>query len=196
MVDNKGPSKRKLMFAIILTPIFALGLIFLVLWLSLRSHNPKFHLQEFSIPGLGQTNGFQNSHIVFNVTARNPNRRVWIFYNALRGSVYYKDYRVAVEPVLHSHYYQGPKNTTVLERVFSGTMTASTVDNQRWLEFKNDLVKGTVMFSLKFTSDVKNRRSVWDTTEHRMRVKCDVGLGPDGSMLHHFRGKRCHVHFK
>ncbi|TXG47106.1 hypothetical protein EZV62_026400 [Acer yangbiense] len=59
-------------------------------------------------------------------------------------------------------------------------MTVSTVDNQRWLEFKSDIVKGTVMFSLKFTSDVKYRKSVWDTIEHRMRVKCDVGLGPDG----------------
>ncbi|KAK3188289.1 hypothetical protein Dsin_027850 [Dipteronia sinensis] len=96
----------------------------------------------------------------FNVTARNPNQLIWIFYKALRGSVYYKDHRVAVEPVLHSHYYQKPKNTTVLENVFSGTMTASTVDNQRWLEFKSDRVKETVMFSLKFISDVKYRKTV------------------------------------
>ncbi|KAL5773359.1 hypothetical protein ACOSP7_012951 [Xanthoceras sorbifolium] len=195
MAGDKGPSKKKLTCAIILTPILALGLIFLILWLSLRPHQPKFYLQEFSIPGLGQTNGFENSHIAFNVTARNSNRRFWIFYEGLRGSVYYKDHRVVVEPILGS-YYQEPKNTTALQKVMIGTMTMSTVDSQRWMEFTSDRVKGTVMFSLRFTSDVKYRKSIWDKTEHRMRVKCVVGVGRDGSMLPYFRGKKCHVQFK
>lgn len=189
---TKETAPARLMCAIFLTPIIALGLIFLILWLGLRPHAPKFHIHEFSVPGLslGQPNGFQNASVSFNVSARNPNRRVRILYESLDGSVYYRDYQVGSVPLLNS-FKQDPKNTTTLRYELSGAMMMSTVSNQSWAEFTNDRARGTVIFRLQFKSVIQYQKSMWDLRHHRMHANCDVGVGSDGLILPNFRGKKC-----
>lgn len=185
----------RLICAIFLTPIIALGLIFLILWLGLRPHAPIFHVHEFSVPdfSLGQPDGFQNASVSFNVTARNPNRRVRILYESLDGSVYYKDYQVGSVPLLDS-FKQDPKNTTALQRELSGTMMTSAVGNQSWAEFMNDRAQGKVIFGLQFKSVIQYKKSMWDLRHRRMHANCDVGVGLDGLILPDFKGKRCVIH--
>ncbi|KAJ4703203.1 Late embryogenesis abundant (LEA) hydroxyproline-rich glycoprotein family [Melia azedarach] len=189
----KRPFSYRLISAIVLTPIFAIGIIFFILWLSLRPHHPKFHVHELSVQGLGHTNGFVNANIAFNVTVRNPNRRVLIYYESMRGSVYYKDQRLGVIPVLES-YFQEPKYTTVMHHVLSGSTMMATTNNRRWIEFENDRMRGAVNFNLRFKSTIKYKNSMWDKGDHHMRVTCNTAVGGDGMILSNYKGKRCHVH--
>lgn len=187
-------SPAKLICSIVLTPIIVLSLIFLLLWLSLHPHRPTFHIHEFSVPGLNQTNGFENATITFNVTVRNTNRNSRIDYDSLNGSVYYKDDEVGSVPA-QSSFHQGTKNSTVIQYELLGSMSMSTVNNQRWVEFVNDRMNGTVIFDLRFTSIIQYKKTMWDRKHHRMHTNCAAGVDSDGFLLPSFKDKRCIVHF-
>lgn len=169
-----------------------MGIISFILWLSLRPHRPRFFIHEFSVPGLSQDNGFENAQIIFNVTARNANQNIGIYYDSISGSVYYRDNLIGSTPLLYP-FYQKPKNTTVVAGALSGATL--TVNSQRWMEFMDDRAKGTVVFRLDITSVIRFKVSTWDSKRHRMHANCNVAVGPDGLILATSRDKRCPVYF-
>ncbi|KAF2303644.1 hypothetical protein GH714_020562 [Hevea brasiliensis] len=75
----------KLICAIFLIILLVVGIVFFILWLSLRPHRPRIFIQDFSVPGLGQPNGFENALITFNVTARNSNQHIGFHYDNVEG---------------------------------------------------------------------------------------------------------------
>ncbi|XP_041023477.1 NDR1/HIN1-like protein 26 [Juglans microcarpa x Juglans regia] len=182
----------KMVCAIFLMFLFVLGLTTFILWLSLRPHRPRFHVQEFSIPGLGQATAFENAQISFNVTIRNPNEHIGIYYDSMDGSVYYKDQKIGSNQLLFP-FYQEPKNTTVVADLLSGE--ALTVNSQRWTEFMNDRAAGMVVFRLEITSIIRFKISRWSSKHHRAHTNCHVSVGPDGVILPTSRDKRCPVYF-
>ncbi|XP_057961823.1 NDR1/HIN1-like protein 26 [Malania oleifera] len=172
--------------------LLLLGIITFILWLSLRPHRPRFHIHEFSVPGLGQQNGFENAEITFNVTARNANQDIGVYYDAMDGSVYYKDQGVGSTPLLFP-FYQESKNTTVVTGELSGATL--NVNSQRWTEFQSDRAKGTVVFRLEISSTIRFRISRWTTRRHRMHANCDAAVGPNGLILATSKDKRCPLYF-
>jgi hypothetical protein len=182
----------KTICAIFLSLLLLIGIIAFVLWLSLRPHRPRFHIHDFSIPGLDQATGFENAQIAFNVTARNSNQKIGIYYDSMEGSVYYKDQLVGSEQLLYP-FYQEPKNTTVVADVLSGK--ALTVNSRRWTEFMNDRAAGMVAFRLEISSTIRFKIKMWGSRHHRAHANCDVAVGPDGAILPAFKDKRCPVYF-
>ena len=67
----------KFICTVLLFILCVVGLIAFILWLSLRPHRPRFHLEEFSFPALAPPNAApETAFIHFNVTIRNPNQKV------------------------------------------------------------------------------------------------------------------------
>ncbi|CAK9327347.1 unnamed protein product [Citrullus colocynthis] len=183
----------KLICAIFLSLLLIVGIITFILWLSLRPHRPRFFIHDFSVTGLGLDNGLENAQIVFNVTARNSNLNIGIYYDSMSGSVYYKDQKLGSTPLLDS-YYEGPKTTKVLTAVLSGETL--NVDRQRWMEISNDRSnKGAVVFRLEISSTIRFRISAWDSKRHGMHANCDVSVGPNGMILPSSKDIRCPVYF-
>ncbi|KAA8515462.1 hypothetical protein F0562_018927 [Nyssa sinensis] len=177
----------KLVCAIFLSIIFFVGIITFILWLSLRPHRPRFHIRGFSIPGLAQQNGFENAQVNFNVTARNANLNIGVFYDAMDVTLYYQDLGIGRTSLLFP-FYQEPKNTTVLAGVLSGA--SLTVTNQRWAQFLADRSRGTVIFRLEVSSTIRFKVSKWNSRHHKMHANCAVGVGPDGLILASYKDKR------
>ncbi|KAK0579625.1 hypothetical protein LWI29_028849 [Acer saccharum] len=190
--QTQQSSPAKLILANFLTTIFVIGLILFLVWLGLHPHFPSFQIQNFSVPGLDQLNGFRNVNITFNVAVRNPNRSTWILYESIDGSIYYKDQKVGVMPLLYS-FNQSPKNTTILQQVFGWTVTMSSANNHRWREIMNDRTGGTVKFSVRLASFIRFKNSIWDRRHHRMHAECDIDVGPDGLILPSSVHDRCPV---
>ncbi|KDP20806.1 hypothetical protein JCGZ_21277 [Jatropha curcas] len=182
----------KLICASFLIILFVAGIVAFILWLSLRPHRPRIHIHNFSVPALGQGNGFDNAQIIFNVSARNSNQHIGFYYGKVEGSVYYKDQMIGYTPLLDP-FYQEPKNTTVMTGVLGGATL--NLNSQRWNEFLNDRSQGTVIFRLDITSTIEFKVSTWHSKNHRMHANCNVGVGPDGSILALYRDKRCPVYF-
>ncbi|OMO76728.1 Late embryogenesis abundant protein, LEA-14 [Corchorus capsularis] len=139
----------KIICAVFLSLLLVVGIAFFILWLSLRPHRPRFHIEEFTVPGLAQPEGFENAQITFNVTARNSNQHIGIYYDSMVGSVYYRDQQIGSRPLLDP-FYQEPKTTTVVYGTFGGATL--TVNSNRWKEFMNDRQQSTVLFRLEITS--------------------------------------------
>lgn len=178
--------------AVFLGLLLLLGIIAFILWLSLRPHRPRFYIHGFSVPGLGQTNGFENAKITFNATARDSNQAIGISYGSMNGSVYYSDQLVGSTPLL-SPFYQGPKNTTVVYGELSGATLS--VNSYRWMQFQDDRADGKVGFRLEITATIRFRLSTWDSKSHRMHANCDVEVGRDGQILASSVNRRCPVYF-
>ncbi|KAI3466598.1 hypothetical protein Pfo_023261 [Paulownia fortunei] len=182
----------KLICAIFLTLLFLIGIITFILWLSLRPHRPRFHVQEFSIPGLALESGFPNAQIVYNVTARNTNQNIGVYYDSMQLTVYFQDLRIGGSPLLFP-FYQEPKNTTIIAGQLGGA--SLTVTSQQWQQFMADSARGEVVFRLEITSVIRFKISTWDSKRHRMHANCPVGVGPDGLILPNYRVNRCPVYF-
>lgn len=169
-----------------------MGIITFILWLSLRPHRPRFFIHGFSVPGLGFDTGFENAQIGFNVTARNSNQNIGIYYDKMSASVYYRDQKIGSTPLLDS-FYEGPKTTKVLAAVLGGATL--NVSSERWMEFTTDRSKGPVAFRLEITSTIRFKISTWDSKRHGMHANCDVLVGPDGLILPTSKDLRCPVYF-
>ncbi|KAF7811128.1 NDR1/HIN1-like protein 26 [Senna tora] len=190
--DSLSTRVSKVLCGIFLSLLAIVGLIAFILWLSLRPHRPRIFIHDFSVPGLGQESGFDNAQISFSASARNSNQHIGIYYEAMDGSVYYKDQKIGSTPLLYP-FYQDPKNTTDVHGVLSGATL--TVNSHRWTEFMNDRSRGSVVFRLELTSTIRFKVSTWNSKNHRMHANCDVGVGPDGTILPIYRDKRCPVYF-
>lgn len=94
---------------------------------------------------------------------------------------------------LLSPFYQDPKNTTEVDGVLTGATL--TVNSHHWSEFQIDKGDGSVVFRLELTSVIRFKISTWDSKRHRMHANCEVGVGPDGSLLPLYKDKRCPVYF-
>ncbi|KAI3456410.1 hypothetical protein Pfo_013073 [Paulownia fortunei] len=182
----------KLICAIFLALLFLVGITTFILWLSLRPHRPRFHVQEFSIPALAQESGFENAQIIYNATARNANQDIGIYYDSMHLTVYYEDQSIGGSPLLFP-FYQEPKNTTVIAGQLGGPNLTGT--SQRWQQFIADLGRGEVVFRLDITSTIRFKISTWDSKRHKMHANCPVGVGPDGLILPNYKDKRCPVYF-
>ncbi|KAI3892917.1 hypothetical protein MKX03_000270 [Papaver bracteatum] len=155
----------KIICSVFLALLLFLGIIAFILWLSLRPHRPRFHMRNFSVSGLNQENGLENARIAFDVTARNSNQNIGIFYDAMDGTVFCQEKPVGTTPLLFP-FYQSPKNTTWIH---------GEVGNK----FINELGGGKVAFRLELTSTIRFKVSTWDSKRHRMHATCLVEVGQD-----------------
>lgn len=183
----------KILCAIFLFLILVVGIVFFILWLSLRPHRPRFYLVDFTIPGLSQPSEFENAQITVNVTVRNPNQHIGIYYNSMVGSIFYKDHNMGSSPLMDP-FYQEPKTTTIVYHTFN-VATLTTVNSRRWKEFMDNRQQGTVVFRLDIMAVIRFKVSAWGSQRHKMHVNCDVAVGQDGSILPAWKNKKCPVYF-
>ncbi|EOA21489.1 hypothetical protein CARUB_v10001886mg [Capsella rubella] len=182
----------KFICAMFLLVLFFVGVIAFILWLSLRPHRPRFHIQDFVVQGLDQPTGFESARIAFNVTILNPNQHMGVYFDSVDGFLYYKDERVGSSPLLDP-FFQQPTHTTIVTRTLTGA--SLTVNSNRWTEFTNDRAQGTVGFRLDIVSNIRFKLHRWISKHHRMHANCDIVVGRDGLILPKFNHKRCPVYF-
>ncbi|PIN09510.1 hypothetical protein CDL12_17915 [Handroanthus impetiginosus] len=190
--ENLTTRVSKLICAIFLFLLFLVGLLTFILWLSLRPHRPRFHIEEFSIPALAHAGGFENAEIIYNLTTRNVNQNIGVYYDSMQMTVFYEDQSIGGKPLLFP-FYQEPKNTTVIAGPLGGA--SLTVTNQRWEQFLAARGRGEVVFRVEVTSIIRFKISTWNSKHHRMHANCPAGVGPDGLILPIYRDKRCPVYF-
>ncbi|XP_072988791.1 NDR1/HIN1-like protein 26 [Typha latifolia] len=179
----------KCLCSVLLTLILITGIILFVLWLSLRPHRPRFHLSSFSISGITQP---ASSAVIFNVTDRNRNKKIGIYYDTMYGSVYYFDRLIGSGPVLFP-FYQPPKNTTSLQGTFS--LAGPKVGDSNWGQFSANVAAGRVQLRFELNSTIRFKVKVWDTHRHHLHVECNLVVGGDGNMLASYKDEKCSIYF-
>ncbi|CAA7029796.1 unnamed protein product [Microthlaspi erraticum] len=183
----------KLICAIFLSLLLCLGIVFFILWISLRPHRPRFHIRGFSLPGLGKPDGYETSHISFKITAHNPNQNVGVYYDSMDASIYHKDKKIGSTTKLAQPFYQDPKNTSLIEGELRGP--TMTVNKDRWMEMERERNQGKVVLSLEVVSVIRFKVYTWRSKSHKMHANCYIEVGWDGLLLNGTKDKRCPVYF-
>jgi hypothetical protein len=191
--QNTGVRCVNFLCAVLLTLILVAGIIFFVMWLSLRPHRPKFALADFDVAYANRQSGLANLPVRFAVNEHNPNVKIGIHYEAIYASVYYGDQLIASGPAGNGPFFEVPKGSTQLQG--SLTATGPTPSDKVWPRFAGEVSAGSVPMRLLLNSTVRFQVKIWDTRVHHMKVNCDLRLGRDGTVQQRYKNSPCTLYF-
>lgn len=180
----------------IVSIVVILGIIVLVLWLVLRPAQIKVHVDNATLTQFNLTNSnMLHYNLSLDISVRNPNRRVGIYYDRLEARAFFNGQRL--NTVSLPTFYQGHKNTTMLYPTFNGQqlLVLNADGTSKFSQQRND---GSFEVEVKIYSRIRFR--VWriKTNRYTPDAECDLkiplaadgGAGRDG-----FSRTRCDIDF-
>ncbi|KAL3715999.1 hypothetical protein ACJRO7_007719 [Eucalyptus globulus] len=167
----------KLIFNIILTVVITIGLLALLFWLIFPPNLVKFHITDTE---LTQFNFTATNTLSYNLTIRNPNCRIGIYYDRIEVQALYGGQRLASDYL--TPFYQGNKNTTTLSAAFQGQQLV-VLGTSEQSDFNSE--KATGLGKIK-------------TFRIKPRVKCGlkVPLSLSGSATATFQTEKCNIDWR
>ena len=151
----------------ILALVIGVGMSIFLAWLILRPHKPRYYVDYVSLSQLNVTDRVVNSRMDFNITARNPNSKMGIYYHKMEWNLYYEDERIASAYTVPFH--QGPKTTTVLQPILIGNEYVISTD-----EIARDLeaLDRPLELRLKLHASLRFKVGICKSWKFKMRVEC------------------------
>lgn len=172
----------KFICSVILSLLLIVGLIVFILFLSLRPHRPRFYLNSFTVNQPG-------SPLTFNVSDRNPNHDIVIYYSDMNGSVYYFD-QVIASGLVMAGFFQPAKNTTLIQGQLGSAASDSVLS-----QITAAQSTGRLQLRLLLESTIRFKVKTWDTHNHKLHVSCEFAVGADGNLLPEYVKERCPIYF-
>jgi hypothetical protein len=177
--------------SVLLGFLLAAVVVLFALWLSLRLHRPRFNITSFSLSGgLDTASSPTGTSLSFNVSDRNPNRHIGIYYDAVHASVHFYNALVASRPAFAAGWYQPNTTTTSTTGIFD-VVGPSTVDTS-WPSFSATVHAGRVPLRLQLITAIRFRvNNALHSGRQKMHVSCDLLVSEDGNLLPEYVGTAC-----
>lgn len=179
---------------LIVSLVVIIGLAVLIFWLIFRPTNVKFYvtdasLTEFSLTG----NNTLQYNLAVNITVRNPNRKIGIYYDTIEARAYYGDQRFDMETL--TPFYQGHKNTSYLSAVFSGQQVV--LGSDQLTQFNAEKIAGVYSVDVNLYLRIRFKVGKLKTGRVKPKVKCDlkVPLSSTGNSAVAFESTKCDIDF-
>lgn len=176
----------------IVSLVIIVGIIVLVLWLVLRPARIKVHVDQARLTRFNLTdNNLLHYNLSLDISVRNPNRRVGIYYDRLEARAFFNGQRF--HSAFLPTFYQGHKNTTMLYPSFNGEqmLVLSSGDVNEFNKQRDD---GLFKVEVKIYSRI--RFKVWriKTNKYKPDADCDlkIPLAGNGSA---FSRTKCDIGF-
>lgn len=166
------PYRARRFLSIIVALVVIVGIAVLITWLVLRPQRPKFHVENVTVSQLNVKNNELNATMHFNISARNPNKKIGIYYDFVGVGALYRDRKIVSNRL--PGFYQGHKNTTVIscplsaESLYLDTDVSSNLLGER--------ATGSVDMTVNLNAFVRFKVGSWRTREHSMSVYCHVSV--------------------
>lgn len=161
-----------------------------VTWLAIRPHKPKYHLDSGAVSRLAISNGTITTTMNFNISSRNPNERVGIFYDSMEALVLYDTVKIANASV--PKFFQSQKNTTVISPVVRGQSVH--VVPGTFTGLKAESLTGQLVLEVKLIARIRFQVARWTSRHYKMRVSC-AGAVLDLSGVKPLKPQKCMVYF-
>ncbi|KAF5750575.1 protein YLS9-like [Tripterygium wilfordii] len=170
-----------LLLKIIISIIVIIGIALLIFWLVVRPNRVKFHLSDVRLNEFNYTNNTtQHFDLAVNITIRNPNRRIKIYYDAIEARAVYDNRIVGSE--FMPKFLQGHKSTNVLSPHYKGNKTMLLTPSE--VEFQNkEKANGLYSFNLDLYLRVRLRLGDIVTGSFKPVVKCDFKVNSGDGRL-------------
>lgn len=148
--------------------IIALVLAFLF-WFIVRPNILKFHVTNATLTQFSYTNNTLHYNLALNVSIRNPNRRVGIYYDHIETLALYQDVRFGSQTL--EPFFQHHKNTTVISTVLKGQQVMPLAAKQvSELDKEEDL--GVYGIVVKVFMTVRFKFVLFKTGNVKPKIRC------------------------
>jgi len=174
------------------TLILIIGIAALVIWLVLRPSRPKIFVETVSVSEFNVTSNGLNSSIALEMSIRNGNKKIGIYYDVVQVSAYYGGSEMIGHTWVQG-FYQGHKNTTALRPVITSNpdlYLPSTVSNN----LTSDKSKGVVEVELRLRSRIRIKVGKIKSRRFTMKAKCQILL-PLNQTAEAFQRQKCKVYY-
>ncbi|KAL5060350.1 hypothetical protein RYX36_031954 [Vicia faba] len=162
-----------LIFKLILTVIIIIGIAIFLFWLIVRPNVVKVHVTNASLTQFNYTNNNNNLNydLSLNLTIRNPNKRLGIYYDYIEARALYHVARV--ESVFLDPFYQGHKTTNFLNTSFKGSKVM-VLDGDQTLDFNKEKASKVYEIDLKIYLRIRFKLGVLKTRTIKPKVTCEL----------------------
>ncbi|XP_031502123.1 NDR1/HIN1-like protein 3 [Nymphaea colorata] len=155
---------------LIVSIVVILGIAALIIWLVLRPSAVKFYVEDVSLTQFNLANtSTLHYDLKLNVSIRNPNRKIGIDYDKLEVAAYYADERFGW--VQLPGFYQGHKNTSILQTAFKGQSLMVPGDSIANI-FNEQKASGSYYVDVKIKPKMRFKIGQLKTTKYSPNVWC------------------------
>ncbi|KAJ0028315.1 hypothetical protein Pint_36147 [Pistacia integerrima] len=182
-----------LLLKIILSIVVIVGLAALIVWLIFRPINPiKFHVTDAQLTEFNLTsNNNLQYKLAVNITIRNPNKKIGIYYDRIEARAYYENQRLASQML--TPFYQGHKTTSVLSSTFDSQQILLGEDLQ---DFNQEKTSGIYSVDVKLYLKIRFRLGKIKTPKLKPVIKCELKVPlSSGDSTSNFTATKCEVDF-
>nr|POF19603.1 ndr1/hin1-like protein 10 [Quercus suber] len=176
---------------LLLASVYGLG--HFIFWLIFLPKEVEFKVTDASLTqfDFNTNNNTLNYNLALNITLRNSNKKVGIYYRRVEAIAFYKKKWFAT--VSLTPFYQGHKNTTILRPVFEGQQVL-------WLKprdvssFNAEKSSGVYSIDVKLSFKIRVRYGKFKTLRYKSpRIDCplQVPLSSNGSPANGFKTTWC-----
>ncbi|XP_065857304.1 NDR1/HIN1-like protein 10 [Euphorbia lathyris] len=172
---------------IIITTAITIGLAVFIFWIIVRPNKIKFHvtdatLSEFNV----DANNNLRYNLAMNISVRNPNKKIGIYYDYIEARAYYEDQRFDVD--ILTPFYQGHKNTSVLTPAFQG-QHLMVLSGDRLSEFNREKSSGIYSIDVKIRLRIRFKIGKIKVGKFKPKVECDFKVPVNGTNA--FQSTKC-----
>lgn len=172
--------------------LVTIGIIALILWLVFRPNKVKFYADDAQLTQFefSTTNNTLYYNLALNMTIRNPNKRLGIYYDSIEARAFYEGKRF--HSVNLERFYQGKKNTTNLHAVFQGQQLL-LLDSGEISKYNEQRSSGTFDIEVKLYLRSRLKFGWVKSPKIKPKIECDLKIPLDSNRTSSgaFESKRC-----
>ncbi|KAG6596610.1 NDR1/HIN1-like protein 10, partial [Cucurbita argyrosperma subsp. sororia] len=174
--------------------VVVVGIAVLILWLVFRPNKLRFDVTSAELTQFNFTGNQLHYNLALNLTIRNPNKRIGVYYDAIEASSFYKDQRLNTQWL--PPFYQGHKTTTVVTPQFNGQQLV-LLGAQELTEFNAEKLAGVFNIDVKFRPRLRLKLGAVRIGKLKPKVNCElkVPLESSATSFTFFQATRCDFDF-
>ncbi|XP_068663375.1 NDR1/HIN1-like protein 10 [Aristolochia californica] len=155
--------------AVFIAACVIFGAVTLIVWLVLRPRVPKFSVTAASVTPFNLSGVQLTASWDLTFAVDNPNKKMNIYYDSLKASVFYDDELLAENAL--APFFMGKRNSTTLRARLASV--SGYVDAGAAKEMTAEMGKGQVKFDAAVMAWVRFRAGDWWTRRRILRVFCE-----------------------
>ncbi|KAJ1384776.1 Late embryogenesis abundant protein [Sesbania bispinosa] len=176
------------------------GLVILVTWIILQPRFFKYHVTEAKLTQFNYTasSNTLRYNLVLNFTARNPNKKLNIYYDKVEAHAFYEGTRFGSTDVITwlNSFRQYTKSTDRMSGVFSG-QHVMVLDRDQISDLERDERDGVFDIDVKLYFRIRFRLGDFIGGDMKPKAKCalKVPFRSNGTAMTAFEPTKCDVNF-
>ncbi|BAT85922.1 hypothetical protein LR48_Vigan03g248200 [Vigna angularis] len=187
-----------ILWKILVVLIVLVGLAILIFWLVVQPRSFKFHVTEADLTQFDYNadNSTLHYNMVLNFTARNPNKKLNIYYDKVEALAFYEDARFSNDDVIThmNSFRQYTKSSSPMSAVFSG-LKVVTLNNEQVSELNEDKSDGVYEFYVRLNFRIRYRLGDVISGDFKPKVKCHIKVPFPNNASQTFQTTKCDVDY-